>query len=234
MKRMIDYKPEITKTVSGILRMRTLEFGTGALGWARASDIDAETGVIDNASWNGKTLMIAQADAAAVNACQKLHPSWMTATPTSLTKYTTSGDDLTDFSTASDWVFVYDPSSQGQRSGGTMTIEGKFLTQSGNTLSLTDSISLGIYSEYTENTRLGQLIVDAGGKEFLTEDSESYYILPGQYVHFYDNDKNSFRIDFKAMFGNSIKLYNKTEEIHTDIRFLPTIDMRNNPMAYLD
>lgn len=226
MKRMIEYKPEITKEVTGILKMRTSDVGNGCLGWTHKSDTNVE-----NATWTQKSLTMAQGEVADINACQNLHPSWIRMS-TKSTAYTTEGDDLTDFSSANDWVFVYDPSSYSQRSGATETLHGKFMKQSGNTISFVDNIALNIYSHSDENNRIGQMIVDAGGKKIETNGG-TMYIIPNQYIK-YSSNKNAFTIDFTGMFGKYVKMYNEASSIQSDIRFVPTIDMRNNPIANLD
>ena len=105
MKRMIETKARIEKTVEIPLKSREVNIGNGMLGWTHKSDT-----ALQNVTWVSGDALMGGASIDQIRACQKVHPSYMDVTPEKM-MHTTKGDDLTDFSTADDWVFLVDPSS---------------------------------------------------------------------------------------------------------------------------
>lgn len=228
MKRMIETKARIEKTVEIPLKSREVNIGKGMLGWTRKSD--AET--LSNVTWSSKDALMGTASLDQIRACQKVHPSYMDVTPEKM-MYTTSADDLTDFSTANDWVFVVDATSYVGRANGKETLTGTFANVSPTAISLATKIELGIHGTYDESTKLCQLLEEGGCKHVIVEDTP-YTIIPGEFVSFFSANKNAFVIDFKKILGTSFRVYNEVDPIDTDKRYIPMIDLKHSPIVNLD
>ena len=148
MKRMIETPARIEQTVEIPLKSREVNIGKGMLGWTRKSDV----ATLSNVTWSAKNALMGQASVDQIRACQKVHPSYMDVTPEKM-MYTTSGDDLTDFSTANDWVFVVDPTSYVGRAGGKETLTGTFANVAPTAISLASKIQLDIHCSDDESVK---------------------------------------------------------------------------------
>lgn len=227
MKRMIETKARIEKTVEIPLKSREVNIGNGMLGWTHKSDT-----TLSNVKWISGNALMAQASVDQIRACQRVHPSYMDVTPNKM-MYTTKGDDLTDFSTANDWVFVVDVTSYVGRAGGKETLTGTFANVSPTAISLATKIELAIHNSYDESGRIAQLLEEGGCKHVVVDDTP-YTIIPGEFVSFFSANKNAFTIDFQKILGTSFRVYNEADPIQTDTRYIPMIDLKYSPITNLD
>ena len=227
MKRMIETKARIEKTVEIPLKSREVNIGNGMLGWTHKSDT-----TLSSVKWISGNALMGAASIDQIRACQKAHPSYMDVTPEKM-MYTTKGDDLTDFSTANDWVFVVDPSSYMGRVDGKETLTGTFANVSATAINLVTKIELAITYSPDESGKLCQLL-EEGGCKHVTVDDTPYTIIPGEFVSFFSANKNAFAIDFQKILGNSFRVYNEVYPIATDTRYIPMIELKDSPITDLD
>ena len=228
MKRMIETKARIEKTVDIPLKSREVNIGKGMLGWTRKSDV----ATLANVTWSSKDALMGSASLDQIRACQRVHPSYMDVTPNKM-MYTTSADDLTDFSTANDWVFVVDATSYAGRANGKETLTGTFANVSPTAISLVTKIQLDIHGSYDESGKLCQLLEEGGCKHVIVDDTP-YTIIPGEFVSFFSANKNAFTIDFQKILGTSFRVHNEVYPLATDTRYIPMIELKNNPITDLD
>lgn len=227
MKRMIETKARIEKTVEIPLKSREVNIGNGMLGWTHKSDT-----TLSHVTWISGNALMGTASVDQIRACQRVHPSYMDVTPEKM-MYTTKGDDLTDFSTANDWIFVLDVSSYVSRADGKETLTGTFAKVSSTGISLVNKIETTIHGYYNESTRICQLL-EEGGCKHVSVDDTPYTIIPGEFVSFFSANKNAFVIDFKKILGESFRVYNEADPIQTDTRYIPMIDLKYSPITNLD
>lgn len=227
MKRMIETKARIEKTVEIPLKSREVNIGGGMLGWTHKSDT-----TLSHVTWVSGNALMGSASVDQIRACQKVHPSYMDVTPEKM-MHTTKGEDLTDFSTANDWVFVIDPSSYAGRAQGKETLTGTFADVSPTAITLATKIELTIHGSYDESDKICQLLEKGGCKHLIVEDTP-YTIIPSEFVSFFSANKNAFAIDFKKILGQSFRLYNEVDPIQTDTRYIPMIDLKYSPIVNLD
>ena len=227
MKRMIETKARIEKTVEIPLKSREVDIGGGMLGWTHKSDT-----TMGGVTWISGNALMASASVDQIRACQRVHPSYMDVTPQKM-MYTTKGEDLTDFSTANDWVFVVDNTSYGGRAHGKETLTGTFANVTPTAISLVTKIELETHNSYDESNRICQLLEEGGCKHVVVDDTP-YTIIPGEFVSFFSANKNAFVIDFKKILGESFRLYNEIYPLETDSRYIPMIELKNNPIIDLD
>ena len=229
MKRMIETKARIEKTVEIPLKSREVNIGNGVLGWTHKSDT-----TMSNVTWISGNALMASASVDQIRACQRVHPSYMDVTPEKM-MHTTKGEDLTDFSTANDWVFLLDMSSYEGRAKGKETLTGTFANVSPTAINLVTKIELETHSAYDESVHIGELLKDGGCKEFNNQtDGMTYIIIPNEFVSFFSANKNAFVIDFQKILGESFRVYNEVDRIQTDTRYIPMIDLKDNPITDLD
>ena len=228
MKRMIETKARIEKTVEIPLKSREVNIGNSVLGWTHKSNI----ATMSNVTWISGNALMGVASIDQIRACQKVHPSYMDVTPEKM-MHTTKGDDLTDFSTANDWVFVIDMSSYTGRANGKETLTGTFANVSPTAISLATKIELTVRSAADESVKLGQFLEDGGCKHVVVDDTP-YIIIPSEFVSFFSANKNAFVIDFQKILGDSFRVYNEVDPIDTDTRYIPMIDLKYSPIADLD
>lgn len=230
MKRMIETKPLIEKTVEIPLKSREVNIGGGVLGWTHKPNV----ATMSNVTWISGNALMGAASVDQIRECQRVHPSYMEVTPEKM-MYTTKGEDLTDFSTANDWVFVLDMSSYTGRAQGKETLTGTFANVTSTAITLVNKIERTISSAADESVKIGQLLVDNGCKEFTnTEDGVSYIIIPNEFVKLFSANKNAFVIDFQKILGDSFRVYNEASPIDTDIRYIPMIELMYSPITDLD
>ena len=227
MKRMIETKARIEKTVEIPLKSREVNIGNGMLGWTHKSDT-----ALQNVTWVSGDALMGGASIDQIRACQKVHPSYMDVTPEKM-MHTTKGDDLTDFSTADDWVFLVDPSSYMGRVNGKETLTGTFANVSPTAISLATKIELAIQYSSSEGSMLCQLLEEGGCKHVIVGDTP-YTIIPSEFVSFFSANKNAFVIDFQKILGKSFRVYNEVETIETDTRYIPMIELKHSSIANLD
>lgn len=227
MKRMIETKPLIEKTVEIPLKSREVNIGNGMLGWTHKSDT-----TLSNVKWISGDALMGKASVDQIRACQRVHPSYMEVTPEKM-MHTTKGEDLTDFSTANDWVFVLDPSSYMGRVDGKETLTGTFANVSATAINLVTKIELAIQYDPAEGSMLCQLL-EKGGCKHVTVDDTPYTIIPGEFVSFFSANKNAFVIDFQKILGESFRVYNIAERIQTDTCYIPMINLKESPITDLD
>ena len=227
MKRMIETKARIEKTVEIPLKSREVNIGNGMLGWTHKSDT-----ALQNVTWVSGDALMGSASIDQIRACQKVHPSYMDVTPEKM-MHTTKGDDLTDFSTADDWVFLVDPSSYMGRVNGKETLTGTFANVSPTAISLATKIELAIQYSSSEGSMLCQLLEEGGCKHVIVGDTP-YTIIPSEFVSFFSANKNAFVIDFQKILGKSFRVYNEVETIETDTRYIPMIELKHSSIANLD
>ena len=228
MKRMIETKARIEKTVEIPLKSREVNIGNGMLGWTHKSDV----ATLSNVTWISGDALMGAASIDQIRACQNVHPSYMDVTPNKM-MHTTKGNDLTDFSTANDWVFLIDPSSYMGRVDGKEILTGTFANVSPTAISLATKIELAITYSSNESTMLTQLLEEGGCKHIVVDDAP-YTIIPGEFVSFFSANKNAFVIDFQKILGKSFKVYNEVETIETDTRYIPMIELKHSSIANLD
>ena len=222
MKDLNELNTQIKTTYSGFNKIKDVDFGNGCIGWTHASDTTLENVKWSAASYTGGI----QASASEVLRAQNNHPRYMDFKCNNKS-YTTKGDDLTDFSTASDWVFVIDLASRGNRSGATKTLEGNFVqvpVTNANYI-FKKSITLDV-SEDSDFIFLEDALVKAGCKRVLVNDTP-YIQIPSKFVKapWASSQKAMFEIRWNDMLGDSIRLYNQCNENNmlNGINVLPVI-----------
>ena len=77
MKRMIETKARIEKTVEIPLKSREVNIGNSVLGWTHKSNI----ATMSNVTWISGNALMGAASTDQIRACQKVHPSYMDVTP---------------------------------------------------------------------------------------------------------------------------------------------------------
>ena len=210
MKNLNELNTQIKTTYSGFNKISNVDLGNGCIGWTHASDT-----TLSNVKWSaaGYTGCI-QAPASEILRAQNNHPRYMDFKCNNKS-YTTKGNDLTDFSTASDWVFILDMSSLGSRSGATKTLAGNFVQVPVNSANyiFKNSIVLDVSGDYSDHDILEDALVKAGCKIVYVDDTP-YIQIPSKFVKapWSTSQKAMFEIKWNDMLGDSIRLYNQCME----------------------
>ena len=229
MKRMIETNGRIEKTVVIRPEGGSINIGKSALGWTHRSDINT----LENVKWSVGDMYMGMSSNSQRESCQKSHPSYMDISPNTMT-YATSGGDLTDFSTANDWVFIFDMGAYVGRTVGTETLTGAFAKVTSTAISLSPRIELGIMSAEGEGLMLGALLEEGGCKRVTAGGEEEYIVIPSEFVTAPSSNKNAFTIDFTKILGKSFRVYNEAAPIGSDMRYIPMIDLQHSTIADLD
>lgn len=222
MKNLNELNTQIKTTYSGFNKIKDVDFGNGCLGWTHASDTTLENATWIDAAYTGSI----QASASEIINAQKNHPRYMDFECHNKA-YTTKNTDSTDFSTASDWVFLLDMTSLGSRSGATKTLTGNFVVvpSSGSNYTFKNSITLNV-SDDGDNILLSDILIEAGCK-IISVDDTPYLQIPSKFVQapWSQSQKSVFMIKWNDMLGDKIRLYNKCSENGelTGVNVLPVV-----------